>query len=172
MHCRAILLLFLVQSIASAQSPSVIKVNGWVGGIAFSPDSRWLAAASSDSSVRLFDVAEKQELRSLKGHGDIVSAVAFSPNAQWLVSTSYDGTARVWETASGRLTHMLTGHRGVVGAAAFSPDGKMLATGGIDGTIRLWDPTSGQMLQTMHHLSWVNALAFSPSGQLASGSSD
>jgi WD40 repeat protein len=71
-----------------------------VFGVAFSPDSRWLASASLDHTVRLWEIATGQS-RVLKGHGDLVANVAFTPDGRSLVSTSNDGTSRLWDLANG-----------------------------------------------------------------------
>ncbi|MFN8450880.1 MAG: hypothetical protein U0521_20445 [Anaerolineae bacterium] len=57
-----------------------------VKGVAFSPDSRLIATASSDASVRLWDAATGQPLDVMRGHTDAVNAVAFSPDGRWLAS--------------------------------------------------------------------------------------
>jgi WD40 repeat protein len=71
-----------------------------VFGVAFSPDSRWLASGSLDHTVRLWEVATGRS-RVLKGHGDLVANVAFTPDGRSLLSTSNDGTSRLWDLASG-----------------------------------------------------------------------
>ncbi len=42
----------------------------WVSSVAFSPDSRLLASASYDKTVRLWDAATGALQQTLKGHSD------------------------------------------------------------------------------------------------------
>jgi WD40 repeat protein len=54
-----------------------------VTSVAFSPDGKTLASASSDNTIRLWDVASRQTLGApLTGHTDIVESVAFSPDGK------------------------------------------------------------------------------------------
>jgi WD40 repeat protein len=56
------------------------------------------ACARADNAVRLWDVATRQEVAELRGHGAYVHAVAFGPDGRRLVSSSGDCTVRVWKT--------------------------------------------------------------------------
>ena len=68
--------------------------------MAFSPDGTRLAAGCRDNTVRLFDVASRQQVAELRGHTDYVHAVAWSPDGTRLVSGSGDFTVRVWDSLS------------------------------------------------------------------------
>src|SRR3954452_12808884 len=59
--------------------------------VAVSPDGKTLASASSDKTIKLWDVATGKQRATLKGHTDGVSSVAFSPNGKTLASGSLDG---------------------------------------------------------------------------------
>jgi len=145
-----------------------------VNSVAFSPNGRWLASGSSDKTIKLWDVATGEELRTLTGHTDFVSSVAFSPDGHWLASGSSDRTIKLWDVATGEELRTLTGHTQGVGPVAFSPDGHWLASGSSDRTIKLWDMATGRELRTLTgHAIDVQTVAFSPDGRrLASGSVD
>ncbi len=72
---------------------------GTVSALAFSPGGDLLASASHDCTVKVWGVATRTELRTLRGHTGRVHALAFSPDGQALASASDDGTVRVWSLA-------------------------------------------------------------------------
>jgi hypothetical protein len=140
---------------------------GWVRGVAFSPDGRLLATASTDRTARLWDPATGDCLRTLTGHAESVNGVAFSPDGRQLATAGDDRTARLWDPATGGCLRTLTGHAAGIRGVAFSPDGRQLATGSIDTTARVWDPATGDCLRTLTgHAESVDGVAFSPDGRL------
>jgi hypothetical protein len=145
-----------------------------VCGLAFSPDGRWLASASYDKSIRLWDAESGAELKTLNGHSNTVMSIAFSPDGRRLASASRDKSIRLWDTESGAELKTLNGHSGTVMSIAFSPDGRRLASASHDKSIGLWDTQSGAVLKTLNgHSNVVASIAFSPNGRwLASASYD
>jgi WD40 repeat protein len=96
-----------------------------------------------DKSVKLWDVASRQNVATLKGHESYVLSVAFSPDGKTLASGSYDKSVKLWDVATRQHVVTLKGHESYVLSVAFSPDGKTLASAGGDGekkdfAIRLW----------------------------------
>jgi WD40 repeat protein len=162
-----------------------------VHGLAFSPDGGILATGSSDSTIRLWNPATGQHLRTIKGQKEAVSCVAFSPDGRILATGGSDSTVRLWNPADGQHLRTIKGrttlrtYHGRISirrtlarrkadsrAMAFSPDGHVLATIA-DETAHLWDPATGQHVRTLTHKDFVMCVAFSPDGRmLATGGSE
>jgi len=128
---------------------TLVGHQGWINGVAFSPDGTRLATGSYDGTARVWDAATGRELLTLTGHQSTVLAVTFSPDGGQLATASYDGTAKIWDTAPGRELLTLVGHAGSVEAVATSPDGRHLVTASGDGKVKMWDAATGQELLTL-----------------------
>jgi WD40 repeat protein len=116
--------------------------------VAFSPDGRLLATASTPA--RIWDSQTGTELLTLSPPEPALSRfcsdVTFSSDGRFLAAAYNDHTARIWDTRTDTELLKLT-HEHEVRAVAFSPDGRLLATGdgqrqatGRDGpgTVRVW----------------------------------
>jgi WD40 repeat protein len=137
-----------------------------VGPVAFSPDAKWVASGSEDTTVRVWDSGSHQVVRVLKGHKDGVSSLAFSRDGQMLISSSWDGTVKLWNLSKPEEAGVLRGHTDAVYCVAFTPDDRILASAGYDGTVKLWDVNSGTNLATLTgHTARVVGVAFSIDGE-------
>jgi hypothetical protein len=113
--------------------------EGWVTSVAFAPDGRTALSGSSDNTLKLWDLASGQNLRSFTGHTDELISVAFAPDGRTALSGGSDNTLKLWDVASGREIRSFTGHTNTVTSIAFAPDGRTALSGNDDRTLKLWD---------------------------------
>ena len=110
-----------------------------VNACAISPDGTWIASASHDGTLKVWDAATGVATATLVGHTDRVWGCAISPDGAWIVSASEDRTLRIWDAATGVERATLTGHAGPVNACAVSPDGAWIVSPSDDNTLKIWD---------------------------------
>lgn len=61
----------------------------------FSPDGRWVASASWDSSIRIWEGRTGKYIATLRGHVGAVYRLTWSADGRMLVSASKDSTLKV-----------------------------------------------------------------------------
>lgn len=144
-----------------------VAMVGSVDSIAFAPNGKSLVAGYSDGTLRLWDMASGQEMRTLQGHRGRALSVAYAPDGKTFASGSDDGTIRQWDAATGTPIRTL---RGAVHALAYSPDGTTMASN-YGERVAIWDAATGTLIRTLTgHFGDVLSLAYSPDGKtLASG---
>lgn len=140
-----------------------------VTGVAFSSGGDWIASASKDTTVRVWDARTGAEIVVLRGCEMGVTSLAFSSDGDHIVSGCAHGTVHIRDRRNANEVRRLLGHMGIVNCVAYSPDGRRIASGA--GSVRIWDAQSGTQLGALHgHEGSVRCLAFSPDGgQIVSG---
>lgn len=151
-----------------------------VTDVSWSPNGQFLATASYDQTIRLWEPDSGSLVKTLAGHDDWVSRISWEAGGSRFVTGSGDRTIRIWRAGKGKLEETFQAFGGeifepaAVFGVAWSPDGLTIAAGESRGLVELWDARSGQLLRTLEdHARDVNTVAWSPDGQLlASGSDD
>lgn len=147
--------------------PSVKLEHGApVKGIAFSPDSKVIATASSDTNVQLWIVSAGKAFYNAKGHTDSVNSVAISPNGRLLASGGGDQRVRLVDMMDSRGSTFLSGHEQEITKVAFALGNTTLASASWDKTIRLWDTSLHEARAILPHEDWVRDIAVSADGKL------
>ncbi|MEZ5534613.1 MAG: hypothetical protein R3F02_03215 [Thiolinea sp.] len=128
-------------------------------GLTFDPQGRWLASASYDDTVRIWDLQNGETLHVLQAHNSDVHGVAFSPNGKWLASSSADQSIILWNVESGRGIRRLKGHQNMIFGLKFIND-QLLTSASSDNTVRLWDVETGVTRRVLQgHTAGVGGLA-------------
>lgn len=74
----------------------VFHTNSEVYDISWSPDSRFIAAGSTDNSIRIFDCQSGEKALDWKGHGHYVQGISWDPRGEFLATQSADRSLRVY----------------------------------------------------------------------------
>ncbi len=114
--------------------------RGFIARVAFSHDSRLLASASGDQTIKLWDTHTWNERATLFGHTDEVWCVDFSPDDKFLVSGGKDNLMYVWQVdESGLRNDSILLPEPDQQSVDASPDGKRFVTvKKDDGIVSLW----------------------------------
>jgi WD40 repeat protein/serine/threonine protein kinase len=150
--------------------------GGPVPALAFGRDSRLLASASEDRTVRVWDAVNGQLLWSRQGHTDRVWTVAFHPEGRRVVSLSSE-QIKFWDASSGQELYALPDQTSEGGFWSLSlhPAGHYLAVScfralkvrAVADGAELWS------IPAAHEGAGIGKVAFSPDGtQLASAGMD
>ena len=139
---------------------------GSITAVDFSPDSKTLATASLDSTVRIWDLGNQRLIRKQLGHLEQVNALRYSADGTFLLSGSADGEVFRWpvEPASGPVTRDAEEN-----LCWLSADGSEIATSSPTAGLHFWKTESGQTIRrwpvTASNRS--RTVKVSPDGRLA-----
>jgi WD40 repeat protein len=147
--------------------------------LAFSPDSKLLAAADHYGGVHVVDVATGREIHRFQTLPDFrysqTSLLIFSPDGNLLAFGERENrsffrkaadpkkTLCIWNVKTGKELHRL--EAGNVAAIAFSPDSNLLASAGFDGSFRLWNSLGGVTVKEWNPSCPISYLEFSADGK-------
>ncbi len=174
------------ERLASADGKGVVKIwnvadnkevasfqatAGGVWALAWSPDGKYLAAATEGAlqvwetatgkEWRPFHPADKPRPGGLGGPRPTALIWSPSPSKPRLALAESDGEIQVWDLSAGGDPLVLQAHDGAVYSAAWSPDGSRLASVGgglvdgpvgglvnkvVGGLVKVWDPATGKAL--------------------------
>jgi WD40 repeat protein len=145
-----------------------------VNSLAISANSKLIFSASSDRTVRVWDINLGSETAILQGFPCGVESLALAPNGEWVFAGLKDGAIQVIEWRTGRLIARLDGHTKAVTAIRCTPDGRCAVSSSTDSTLIIWDLKTFTRHRVLKgHAGAVNDVVITPQGDTAiSASSD
>jgi U3 small nucleolar RNA-associated protein 12 len=157
----------------------ILKVSDDILSLRFSPDSRLLAVALLDSTVKVFFTDSLKLYLNLYGHKLPVLSMDISYDSKLIVTSSADKNIRIWGLDFGDCHKALFGHQDSILQVAFVPhnsdgNGHHFFSASKDRTIKYWDADKFEQIQRIHgHHGEIWALAVARSGRfLVSASHD
>jgi len=110
-----------------------------VNQIVFTPNGKYIASASFDKKVKLWNGYNGDFITTMTGHVGAVYQVAFSSDSHYLVSASKDSTLKLWQIPTGnKAKETLPGHEDEIYTLDWNPNGKSVASGSKDRKIKVW----------------------------------
>jgi WD40 repeat protein len=132
--------------------------------LAWSWDGRWLAAASVDQQIAIWNTKSWDDFPGYQlGHEGMSHSLAWQPHGVLLASAGGNGVVKVWNPLESKEPVRLRGHAGKVLSVTWNPAGTRVASASQDGTVKVWDPAQEQrsgVLPGEFPATW------SPDGQL------
>jgi WD40 repeat protein len=159
----------------------IVEFDGQAGAIyslALSSDGRYLASASREGSVALWDPSGSM-VRMRTGLPGVL-ALKFTADGQSIVSGDEAGMVRFWGLDGAEERQFAASQSAVISLDVTTPgtlrrarsDDRLVATGGADQMVRIWDIEGTLTVQIQAHAGAVHSVEFSSDGRWLLSSSD
>lgn len=137
--------------------------------LAVAPDGHSIMSASTDRTIKLWDVDGKRLIRTLGVHKDMARTALFLPDGARALTAGDDGEIVLRQLSDGAVLHVFSsGQNGGVNKLAISPDGKRAVSGHDSGRVIVWDIEKGSVLHVTPGHDWsISGVAVSPDGTRA-----
>ncbi|KAG0748826.1 hypothetical protein G6F62_000764 [Rhizopus arrhizus] len=133
------------------QVTPILKLSGHgrskVGQVLFHPAAEnVLASASTDLTIKLWDIEKGLEKQEMTGHTELIQSLAWNYNGSLLATTCRDKKLRIFDVRANKIVQEGPGHQGIKGSrVVWMGNTDRLATTGFsrmsDRQLNLWDAT-------------------------------
>lgn len=127
-----------------------LRHSGPIYAAAYSPDGQFLATASADQTVSIWNMGNGYQEKNIVAHGDRVTTLAYTPDGKHLVTGGGDGKVKRWDAATGKEIKTIAELGGVfVTNLVISPDAKYVVCGCSDKALRIYDLGTNELKRTI-----------------------
>jgi len=129
-----------------------------------SPNGKYLVTGSWDNTIKIWDIENELEIRTINAHEEYVNKVCFSPDGNAVMSCSKDSTIKIFNIADGKLLKTFKNSDKVL-SVSYAPDQKSIISSD-NNEIKIWDILSGAVVRKMEfHSALELNLCISPCGK-------
>ena len=130
--------------------------------LAWSPDGKYIAAASVLGPVTIFEGRRRAVIHAFEGHEFGTMSIAWRPDSKVLASAGQDGKIRLWDMTSGEATHSLDGGAAWVEHLAWSGGKKPILASAAGRKLKLWNAVGDLVREYPDQQSTISGLQWKP----------
>lgn len=154
------------KKVLSLLHKSTLALEEPVLAVRLSKNSKYIAVALLDSTIKIFFADTFKFYLSLYGHNLPALCMDISYDSTLIVTGSADRNVKIWGMDFGDCHRSMFAHDDSVMAVQFIPKTHLFFTCGKDGKIKQWDADTFQKILTLPgHIGEAFSLAVSPNGK-------
>lgn len=133
----------------SSWRPVTTMLGPNIHTMAVHPERDWIATATVDGDVSIWDATTGKRVHHLRELGDPVDRVAYSPDGSLLAIANRDGTEQIWRATTGTLRSTGVRLQGSTLTLEFDPTSRFVLAAGGTGTVVVADVDLGMPSATL-----------------------
>ena len=137
-------------------------ISDHVIDLAWSPDGKYIAAASVLGPVTIFEGHRRAVIHAFEGHEFGTMSIAWRPDGKVLASAGQDGKIRLWDMTSGEATYSLDGGAAWVEHLSWSGGEKPILASAAGRKLKLWNAVGEPVREYPDHQSTISGLQWKP----------
>jgi len=144
----------------------------WVNDLVVCKSSGTIFSASSDTTVKVWNLERGDLLNTMKLHKDYVKCLSHAKDKNLLASAGFDKNIFIWDIETGTALNptgldakTINDNKYSIYSLAMNSQGTVLASGSPENCIRLWDPrTCAKTMKLKGHTHNIRTLILNSDG--------